>query len=569
MKDTATLLLKKHWGYGSLRETQQRAIESIMSGRDTMVIMPTGGGKSLCYQLPALMCEGIVIVVSPLIALMEDQVKTLNRRGIKARYINSTLSRENISQYLNEAIEGKLRLLYITPERIHTESFSSAAEWLNVAFIAIDEAHCISMWGHDFRPSYREVATMREYFPQAPMMALTATATPSVVNDIASSLGFEERYEKIVQPFRRENLSYEVEFSHHKYNRLIELLTSCTGSAIVYCSSKNTIGELAVMLDKNGMSVTQYHASLSTAVRQAALNDWLTGKKKVMIATSAFGMGIDKADVRMVIHWHIPPTVEDYFQQAGRAGRDGLPARAILLADEKAFSMLEYTISTAESADELMALYTRLCNYMGVGYGDWPSTPARFSFDEFCSSYNITDRNRTRILFSYLVRYGVIAFYGNERHSSRAMIKCNIDECYQMKENSYTRILESLVRSSDGIFSYMVTIDVEKCAAGASMTVEEFCSQMERLKMMGIVDWEKEGSYSYLYYTRTRDDESILSHLRYNVKLSADIRHRGIEKIKEYIHTRECRARWIEAYFGMNEGIECCLCDNCLKTSER
>ena len=343
MKDTASLLLKKHWGYGSLRETQQRAIESIMRGRDTMVIMPTGGGKSLCYQLPALMCE---------------------------------------------AIEGKLRLLYITPERIHTESFSSAAEWLNVAFIAIDEAHCISMWGHDFRPSYREVATMRKYFPQAPMMALTATATPSVVNDIASSLGFEGRYEKIVQPFRRENLSYEVEFSHHKYNRLIELLTHCTGSAIVYCSSKNTIGELAVMLDKNGMSVTQYHASLSTAVRQAALNDWLTGKKKVMIATSAFGMGIDKADVRMVIHWHIPPTVEDYFQQAGRAGRDGLPARAILLADEKAFSMLEYTSSTAESADELMALYTRLCNYMGVGYGDWPSTPARFSFDEFCNTYN-------------------------------------------------------------------------------------------------------------------------------------------------------------------------------------
>lgn len=566
MKDTATHLLKKHWGYGSLRGTQYRAIESIMSGRDTMVIMPTGGGKSLCYQLPALMCDGIVIVVSPLIALMEEQVKTLNRRGIKARYINSTLSRENISQYLNEAIEGKLRLLYITPERIHTESFSSAAEWLNVAFIAIDEAHCISMWGHDFRPSYREVATMREYFPQAPMMALTATATPAVINDIASSLGFEERYEKIVQPFRRENLSYEVEFSHHKYHRLIELLTSCAGSAIIYCSSKNTIGEMADMLDKNGMSVTQYHASLSTAVRQTALNDWLSGKKKVMIATSAFGMGIDKADVRMVIHWHIPPTVEDYFQQAGRAGRDGLPARAILLADEKAFSMLDYTSSTVENTDELMALYTRLCNYMGVGYGDWPSTPARFSFDEFCSSYNITDRNRTRILFSYLVRYGVIAFYGNERHSSRAMIRCSIDECYNMKENSYTRILETLVRSSDGIFNYMVTIDVEKCAASASLTVDEFCVQMEKLKMMGIVDWEKEGSYSYLYYTRTRDDKSILSHLKYNVKLSADIRHRGIEKIKEYIHTPQCRARWIEAYFGMNEGIECGLCDNCLKT---
>ena len=566
MKESIAFLLKKHWGYNTLRSSQQKAIESIISGRDTMVIMPTGGGKSLCYQLPSLMCQGLVIVVSPLIALMEDQVKSLRKRGIEARYINSTLSRERITQYLDEAVEGKLRLLYITPERIHTESFSQAARWLNISFIAIDEAHCISMWGHDFRPSYREISTLREYFPQSPVMALTATATPAVVNDIASSLGFMNDYVKIVQPFRRENLSYEVEMCFHKYTRLLELISSCEGSCIVYCGSKNTIGELSQMIDKNGISTAQYHASLSTAVRSRSLKEWLAGEKKVMIATSAFGMGIDKPDVRMVIHWHIPSTVEDYFQQAGRAGRDGLPARAILLADEKAFSMLDYTSTLAESADHLMALYTRLCNYLGVGYGDLPTTPTRFSFDEFCTTYKISDRNRVRTLFSYLVRYGVIAFYGNEIHSSRAMIKCSIDECYQMKENSYTRILESLIRSSDGIFGYESVIDVEKCAADAQLTVDEFCHQMDRLKMMGIVDWEREGSYSYLYYTMTRDDERILSHLKYNVNLNSQIRNRGIEKIKEYIHTSQCRARWIEAYFGMNEGIECGTCDNCLKT---
>ena len=567
MLEKATEILRKYWGHTTLHPTQQCAIESILNGNDTLVIMPTGGGKSICYQLPAIMCEGLTIVVSPLIALMEDQVKALRDRNIPARYINSSLSSSQISQYMEEALSGEIKLLYITPERILSESFTQIAQYINVSILAVDEAHCISAWGHDFRPSYRYIAELKKIFPYAPTMALTATATKEVEDDIVKNLSFSSGYKKIKQSFRRDNLSYQVRLSTHRNSELLEMLRKCQGSAIVYCGTKNSIFEIDKMLNANDISSCGYHAGLSNAIRSKALKQWLSGEKKVMVATSAFGMGIDKADVRLVIHYHIPLSPEDYFQQAGRAGRDGLPATAVILADEKTINTLMYFSQSEEPKDEIYDLYIRLCNYYNVGYGDFPSSPFNFSFEEFIKRYKITDATHLRTLFSYLVRYGIISFFGTETLMAKTMIRVSPEECYQMNENSDTRTLEALVRSSDGIFGYMCRIDLELLAGNAQMTVEDFKNSLSSLQKRGIIDYTTAGKYNLLSFNAQRDDKYIKSLIFSSAKRAENQRKTGAKDMIDYIYSTSCRAQWIEEYFGDKENTPCIICDNCLNTN--
>ena len=326
MKTTAEAdeLLRCYWGHECLRPAQRKAIEAVLAARDTLAILPTGGGKSVCYQIPALLLDGVTLVVSPLIALMEDQVKALSRKGIPAACINSSLPASEIALRLDQAANGALKLLYLTPERITTESFARMARYLPVSLLAVDEAHCISQWGHDFRPAYREIVRARDFFP-VPTIALTATATRETAADICRSLRFAEDFQVVRESFRRENISYQVVENESVATELLELLwEDPQGCAIVYCGTRAEVLATARMLEENGISAGEYHAGLSASIRSRALRKWIEGEKRVMVATNAFGMGIDKADVRLVVHRYIPPSPEDYFQQAGRAGRPSL-----------------------------------------------------------------------------------------------------------------------------------------------------------------------------------------------------------------------------------------------------
>lgn len=562
--ETANVLLRRYWGHEKLRKTQQEAINGILSGRDVMAVMPTGGGKSVCYQIPALMSDGVTLVVSPLIALMEDQVKALREKGIPARYINSTLPYDLTTRYMAEAIEGRIKLLYITPERILTESFINAARDIRVSLVAVDEAHCISQWGHDFRPSYRNISRLRDMF-DAPVMALTATATKDVCRDICSSLGFRQGYAVVMESFRRPNLSYSVVRSESRHRDLINMLAECNGSAIVYCGTRADILSVARMLGKNGITPAQYHAGLAPAIRTKALKEWMCGEKQVMVATNAFGMGIDKPDVRLVIHWHIPLCPEDYFQQAGRAGRDGKPSRAVILYDEKTLGTMRYFSRARIPVNEAVTVYKRLCAHYGLAPGEMPSGTVDFQFDGFCLSQHLAG-DAARQGMSYLVRAGAVNFYGTETMQSRARVLCTPEQCYDLPEGDASSAMEALIRSSDGIFGHLCTIDTEKLAAIACLPVERFSKALGMLASWEMIEYLPPKKYQSMYFCFPRDDERVEKSLEKMDSISFSRNSSRARMMEQYLVIAGCRARWIEEYFGGQDDCgDCGVCDNCLK----
>lgn len=566
--ETANELLRRYWGHEKLRKTQQEAINSILSGRDVMAVMPTGGGKSVCYQIPALMSDGITLVVSPLIALMEDQVKALREKGIPARYINSTLPYDLTTRYMAEAVEGRIKLLYITPERILTESFINAARDIRVSLMAVDEAHCISQWGHDFRPSYRNISRLRDLF-DAPVMALTATATKDVCRDICSSLGFRQGYAVVRESFRRPNLSYSVVRSESRHRELINMLADCNGSAIVYCGTRTDILSVARMLGKNGITTAQYHAGLASAIRTKALKEWMCGEKHVMVATNAFGMGIDKPDVRLVVHWHIPLCPEDYFQQAGRAGRDGKPSRAVILYDEKSLGTMKYFSRARIPVNEAVTTYKRMCTHYGLAPGEMPSGTVDFQFDVFCKEQHLEPEAARRGI-SYLVRTGAVNFYGTETMKSRVRVSCTPEQCYGLPEGDASRALEALIRSSDGIFGYLYPIDTEKLAALAGLTLAGFDKALGMLASWEMIEYLPSRKYQSMYFCFPRDDGRVEKSLEKMDNISLSRNSSRVLMMEQYLGLTGCRARWIEEYFGgQDDGSDCGVCDNCLRNKSK
>lgn len=561
--NAAEQLLRRYWGYDTLRPAQEQAIRAVLKGRDTLTLMPTGGGKSVCYQIPALMLPGVTLVISPLIALMEDQVKALRDKGIPATYVNSTLTSAEMAARMEQAAAGQIKLLYLTPERIPTDSFAQTARYLNVSLIAVDEAHCISDWGHDFRPAYRNISSLRRMFP-APVIALTATATRQTAADICRSLGFSKDFEIVRETLRRENLSYRAVESLRPNEELIDHLRENDGSAIVYCGTRNDVLATARMLSANGLPAAQYHAGLAPAIRSRALKEWLGGDKKIMVATSAFGMGIDKADVRAVVHRYIPPSPEDYFQQAGRAGRDGKPCLAVILYDRKSLATMKRLAGIRPDPNAAARTYRTLCTYFGLAPGEIPQPPVRFSLEEFCA-FARQDAEEIRLSLGLLTRSGAIGFFGGENLCDRAKIRATPEQCYSLPEGPLSSALESLIRSCDGIFSYPNDLDTEKLADIAALTVADFTAALTRLADWGMIEYQPARKYRMLHFNFPRDDARVASTLEKMTQNGAQRSAERAARMEDYLLTDTCRARWIETYFGETRADDCGTCDNCLR----
>ena len=507
-------LLKTYWGYDSFRGVQRDIIESIGAGKDTLGLMPTGGGKSVTFQVPALSQEGVCIVVTPLIALMKDQVQNLRRRGIKAVAVYSGLSREEIIVALENCIFGQYKFLYVSPERLTTELFLSKLRHMKVSFITVDEAHCISQWGYDFRPSYTRIAEIREYLPDIPILALTATATPEVVKDIQRQLGFKQ--ENVFQmSFERPNLTYVVRHTEDKITELLHILSSIQGSAIVYTRDRKGTKEVSALLEKEHITATFYHAGLDDADKDKRQRLWQSGQIRVMVATNAFGMGIDKPDVRLVVHLDLPDSIEAYFQEAGRAGRDGQRAYAVLLYQKSdRTSMMRRIPDSFPTKEVIRTVYEHLCYYYQMAMGDGLNVTREFHLDEFCRNFKHFPM-QTHNALKILTQAGYIEYTEEQDNPSRLHFLLRRDELYRLGElpDDMENLIQWVLRSYGGLFSDYVFIDERRLATLSGLTTDQVYHSLLDLSIRHIVHYIPHKKTPYITFTckRIESDRIVLN----------------------------------------------------------
>ena len=558
-------ILKEYWGYDSFRGIQQDIIESIGAGRDTLGLMPTGGGKSITFQVPALAKEGICLVISPLIALMKDQVEHLRHKGIKSVAIYTGMSHDEVIVALENCIYGNFKFLYVSPERLSSELFLAKLRRMHVSFIAVDEAHCISQWGYDFRPSYLGISQVRRVLPNAPVLALTATATPAVVKDIQRQLLFS-RENVFRMSFERKNLIYSVRsYVGTMEQQVKELLQEVDGSSIVYIRSRKGTRELAEWLAAEGFRATFYHAGLTNKEKNERARAWKEGDIRIMVATNAFGMGIDKPDVRSVIHADVPDSPEAYFQEAGRAGRDGLPAHAVLLRGPRAEAVLKRRVDETYPPEEyVVQVYENMCCYLQIAIGDGYGVTREFSLEEFCRNFHHFPVRAYNAL-QLLSRAGYIEWADAEENQSRVMITCRRDELYGLHiPPTADRLLGLLLRSYTGIFSEYAFIDESRLAVELGATEEEISEALITLSRARVLSFIPRKFIPYVTFVQRRldNDEIVLPHAVY-----ADRRREMEQRLQTmigYLNTAECRSRYLLNYFGETQARECGQCDNCL-----
>ena len=558
-------ILKEYWGYDSFRGIQQDIIESIGAGRDTLGLMPTGGGKGITFQVPALAKEGICLVISPLIALMKDQVEHLRHKGIKSVAIYTGMSHDEVIVALENCIYGNFKFLYVSPERLSSEPFLAKLHRMHVSFIAVDEAHCISQWGYDFRPSYLGISQVRRVLPNAPVLALTATATPDVVKDIQRQLLFS-RENVFRMSFERKNLIYSVRsYVGTMEQQVKELLQEVDGSSIVYIRSRKGARELAEWLAAEGFRATFYHAGLTNKEKNERARAWKEGDIRIMVATNAFGMGIDKPDVRSVIHADVPDSPEAYFQEAGRAGRDGLPAHAVLLRGPRAEAVLKRRVDETYPPEEyVVQVYENMCCYLQIAIGDGYGVTREFSLEEFCRNFHHFPVRAYNAL-QLLSRAGYIEWADAEENQSRVMITCRRDELYGLHiPPTADRLLGLLLRSYTGIFSEYAFIDESRLAVELGATEEEISEALITLSRARVLSFIPRKFIPYVTFVQRRldNDEIVLPHAVY-----ADRRREMEQRLQTmigYLNTAECRSRYLLNYFGETQARECGQCDNCL-----
>ena len=558
-------LLRRHWGYDAFRPLQEDIIDAVMQGHDTLALLPTGGGKSLCYQLPALMLDGLCLVVSPLIALMKDQVQQLNNRRIKAACIVSGMSTESVSNVLANALSGSIKLLYVSPERLRQQSFIEHLRRMKVALIAVDEAHCISQWGHDFRPPYLQIASIRPYHPKAPIIALTATATPSVVGDICTHLQMRS-HKHFQSSFARHNIIYRVYHDDDKFARLLSFIHSIGGSGIVYTRSRRGTQSTAQLLQSHDISATFYHAGLPASERDKRQTAWMQGQCSVIVATNAFGMGIDKPDVRFVIHLDLPDSLEAYFQEAGRAGRDGLPAYAIMLCNQTDTLHRLHTLATDfPPLKYIRNVYRALCNFLRIPIGS--GNDARFDFDlqHFCNTYNFSPRECFSAL-RFLEREGLIAIPDPDTSASTLHIPIPHQQLYRFQID-YPRLgslLEVLMRMYTGVLNEEVPIDERKIASRASSDTSSVISSLKRMHEMHILDYHPRNDKPQLFFLSPRIDESSICPRNHDYDQLRQAAQQRLDAVCHYAsQTTTCRSRLLVAYFGEKLISDCGQCDIC------
>lgn len=562
-------ILKQYWNYDHFRGIQEEIIESIGNGHDTLGLMPTGGGKSITFQVPALAKEGICIVITPLIALMKDQVRNLRDRGIKATAVYSGMTREEIIIALENCIFGEYKFLYVSPERLDTEIFQAKLRSMKVSMITVDESHCISQWGYDFRPAYLKIADIRKLLPDIPVLALTATATPDVVKDIQLKLGFKEGSHVFRMSFERKNLAYIVRHTENKQEELLHILNKVKGSAIVYTRNRKRTKEISELLTSNDITATFYHAGLNNDVKDHRQKSWLIGESRVMVATNAFGMGIDKPDVRIVIHMDMPDSPEAYFQEAGRAGRDGGIAYAVLLHAKSDRTNLHKRITdTFPDKDYIRKVYEDLQYYFQMAMGDGLGCTFAFNLDEFCHNFKHFPVQVDSAL-KILTRAGYLEYTDEQDNGSRLLFTLRRDELYKLQEyNADTeKLLNTILRSYTGLFTDYAYISEESLEIRTGLSRQQIYETLVMLSQRHILHYIPRKKTPYIIYTRERQEKNRIHLSKEVYEERKDSYTLRIKAMIDYATAEEkCRSRMLLRYFGEKNEHNCGQCDVCLES---
>ncbi len=563
-------ILLKYWGFSSFRPMQEEIIQSVLDGKDTLALLPTGGGKSLCFQVPALTMDGICLVISPLIALMKDQVDNLRKRGIPAAALHSGMHTDEIRIIMDNCRFGKIKLLYVSPERLTTDKMRETLMRMNVNILAVDEAHCVSQWGYDFRPPYLQIADIRQFIPKTPVMALTATATPKVVKDIQRKLDFKK--ENVFQKsFERKNLTYLVLKEEDKLKRLIKIVNKVKGSGIVYVRNRRHTKEIAEYLQKNHVSADFYHAGLDPGTRDRRQSAWISEEKRIIVSTNAFGMGIDKPNVRLVVHLDLPDSIEAYFQEAGRGGRDEKRAYAVLLYETS--NVLDSRHSLALSYPELKTIrnvYQALGNYFQIPVGMGKDLQFDFDLAAFSDQYNFQPVIVYNCL-KFLEKEGFVMLTEGIHHPSKVYIKAQKDELYrfQVEHEPFDHFIKTMLRSYSGILSDFITFSEAELARRTNLSIDKVLSNLNHLVKLQILDYIPQTDKPRIVYMQERLDTSDLTISPENYKDRLKDAEKRLETMIGYVEaTHKCRSQALLAYFGESDTKRCGKCDTCIERNK-
>lgn len=563
-------ILLKYWGFSSFRPLQEDIIRSVVDGHDTLALLPTGGGKSLCYQVPGVALEGLCIVVSPLIALMKDQVQALKEKGIKATGIYHGMSRVEIDNAVDNCVYGDVKFLYLSPERLTTDLIRSRMEKMNVSLLAVDESHCISQWGYDFRPPYLQIAEVRTLIPNTPILALTATATPQVVNDIQEKLHFSSP--KVFQKsFERKNLAYVVFREEDKLNRLLKICRNVKGTGVVYVRNRKRTREIARWLEQQGVSADFYHAGLTTLERDAKQNAWMKERTRVVVSTNAFGMGIDKSNVRLVVHMDLPDSPEAYFQEAGRAGRDGKKAYAILLFNESdIMDLQEFHERSFPPIKVIKKVYTCLGNYFQLAIGSGKDQSMPFELTTFARNYGM-DPFVVFNALGFLEKEGYLGLSEAMSNPSRIMFLVNNETLYrfQVANPGYDSFIKMLLRSYSGLFSEFTRIQETDIAKRAGMPKDNVQKMLTELHEMQILHYKKQNDQPLITFLEERMSEADLTISKSVYKERKEFSGKRMNAMLDYARSEnKCRSLYLLAYFGETDALRCGQCDVCLERNK-
>ena len=567
----ASETLRKYWGYGSFRPLQRDIVESVLSGRDTLGLMPTGGGKSITFQVPGMMLPGVTVVVTPLISLMKDQVDNLRRRRIKAVFLHSGMSRRESTVAREKLVNGGAKFLYISPERLRNENFMADLRRTEVSLIVVDEAHCISQWGYDFRPAYLNIGRLRKLKPDVPVLALTATATPEVAEDIRAQLAMRDPA-TFRMSFTRENISYIVRPSETKINEVFHILSRTQGTAIVYVRSRRRTVEIADYLNSAGIPSAAYHAGLGFELKEERQNAWKSGGIRVMVATKAFDMGIDKPDVRVVVHYDLPPSLEEYYQEAGRAGRDGKTSYAVLLTSRNDQGVLRRRLSERfPDRDVIRHIYEMTCNYLHLSIGEGYDTLKEFDIEKFCAVFRIQDR-QCKAALHILQQAGYLEFMEEADRRSRVMIVCRREELYHLQGVGARtdRVLTCLLRLYTGLFAEYVQISESTLASTLGIGEREVYESLLELSRAKVLSYVPRSRVPLMYFPTSREEPRYLVIGRDVYEDRREIMSRRIEAMIDYaFNPKECRENRMLEYFGERREQGCGRCDVCRDARRR